>query len=392
MKKRDFIKLSLSGMAAGMMPANAFAAGKQQNSSGGAPILRTMGKTGLMVPVVSSGIVPSANEALVRKLFESGIRHFDSAWDYQNGQNDLMIGKMLRKYGRENFIISTKILLPWDPKTGQYQKEATTKAFMQQLDVTMGRLGVDNVDILYLHKPSTRQSALNENMLKGLRKAKEQGKATFVGLSAHSNQVEMIDAAVESRFYDSVLVGYNFFQDNRIKPSIAKASAAGLSVVAMKVFAGGFLDKEQTKPVNKTAALKWVLRDENVHTAILTIKTYEDFEALLPVMNNIGMDEKEINDIQMASAETGLYCLGCEECLGQCPEGLPVPDLMRSYMYAYGYGEHRKAQRVVVKSGISDHACENCGECRITCTKGFEVKEKIADVCRLKTIPENFLV
>ena len=89
-----------------------------------------MGKTGLEVPVVSSGVVPAANVGLVRKLFESGIRHFDSAWDYQNGQNDRMIGKMLKEFGRDKFIVSTKVLLPVNPQTGQYEKDATTKAFI----------------------------------------------------------------------------------------------------------------------------------------------------------------------------------------------------------------------------------------------------------------------
>ncbi len=391
MKKRDFLKVSAAALTASLLPLKVEAESRSKSSEEKKPITRIMGKTGLEVPVVSSGIVPAANEGLVRKLFESGIRHFDSAWDYQNGQNDRMIGKMLKEFGRDKFIVSTKVLLPVNPQTGQYEKEATTKAFMDQLEITMGRLGVDYVDILYLHKPGTRQAAMNEHMLKGLRKAKEQGKAGFVGLSAHSNQVEMIETVIDSGFYDSVLVGYNFFQDRLIRPSVAKATAAGLSVVAMKIAAGGYLDKEQTNPVNKRAALKWVLQDPNVNTAILTIRTISDFESLIPVMYDITMDEQEQEDIKLASLETGMYCLGCTRCHGQCPENLPVPDLMRAYMYAYGYGEAGNARRVVLESAISDTACENCDECLVNCAKGFAVKEKIADIRRLKDLPAEFL-
>ena len=390
MKKRDFLKLSLAGVSAGILPRHIAEASAHVRPAA-EPIIRTMGKTGFNVPVVSSGILPVENEALVRRIFQSGIRHFDSAWEYHNGRNDEMIGKMLKDYGRDHYIISTKILLPIDDSKGLYKKEATYKAFMDQLEITLGRLGVDYVDILYLHKPPTRKAAMNDDMLRGLRKAKEQGKARFVGLSAHSNQVEMIDTAIESGFYESVLVGYNFFQDQMVRPSIAKASAAGLSVVAMKVFAGGFLDKERTKAVNKSAALKWVLQDENVHTAVITFRTYNDFDRLTPLMYDLEMNDQEKSDVQSAAAETGLYCLGCRKCIGQCPEHLPVPDLMRSYMYAYGYGEYRKARKVVTELGLSDTACQNCDQCDISCTKGFVVKEKIADIRRLKDVPEEFL-
>ena len=45
-----------------------------------------------------------------------------------------------------------------------------------------------------------------------------------------------------------------------MKSAIKKANQAGIGIVAMKTMAGGgFLDKEKTKPINSTAALKWVL-------------------------------------------------------------------------------------------------------------------------------------
>ena len=310
--------------------------------SGSKPVYRSLGKTGLSVPIVSSGIIPQDNPNLIKAIFDSGIRLFDSAWDYQNGRNDTMVGEMVRKLGRDKYVVTTKVLLPSDDKTGQFTKEATTQAFMEQLDVSLKRMGIDGVDILYLHKPPTRSALLNQEMMKGLQHAKEQGKARFVGFSNHSNQVELIDAAIESKFYDVVLVGYNFRQDNIVKPAIARAHEANLGVVAMKVFAGEYLDKERNKPVNKAAALKWVLQDEHVHTAILTMRTYQDLQTNMQVMADLTMTDQERKDLAEACQSSGLYCLGCEEC-------------------------------------------------KVNCSMQFNVEARIKDIVRLKQVPPDFL-
>ncbi len=387
MDKRQFLRIS-SALAAGSfipLKGEAFVEGMKK------PILRTLGKTGIKIPVVSCGIIPQNNKALIKALFESGIKHFDSAWEYQNGRNDIMVGEMLREYGRDNFIISTKVLLPTDQQTGQYLKDATTAAFMEQLEITLKRLGVETVDILYLHKPPTREAALNEEMLNGLRKAKEQGKTKFVGFSSHSNQVELINTAIESNFYEVGLVGYNFRQDNIVKPALERANKAGLGIVAMKVFAGEYQAKERNKPVNKTAALKWVLQDKNVHTSILTFKTYEDFESLIPVMHDIDLTTKEKNDLALAYNETGMYCLGCEKCRRSCVDKLPVPDLMRAYMYTYGYRQISGGRKVLDEFELPTLPCSNCNICSINCTAGFDLKAKIADIVRLRNVPFDFL-
>jgi uncharacterized protein len=395
MNKRDFLKLSSAALAASLVPAVAKSNSKTEFSKkaffGKKPITRTLGKTGIKVPVVSSGSIPLDNPALIKKIFESGIKHFDSAWDYQNGRVDSTIGEMLKIYGRDKYIISTKILLPMDEKAGQYTKDSTTKAFMDQLEVSMKRLGVDYVDILYLHKPPTRAAAFNEEMMNGLRKAKEQGKARFVGLSSHSNQVELLDAAIESKFYDVALVGYNFRQDQIVKPAVARANAAGIGVVAMKVFAGEYEDKSRNKPINKTAALKWVLQDENLHTAILTIHTFEELNSYLPQMYDIKMTQQEKSDLAEAYQSSGMYCLGCENCLKQCPEHLPIPDLMRAYMYTYGYRDPAKGQKVLNYLKLASDPCSNCSSCAVKCSKGFDVAEKINDIIRLKNVPQEFI-
>jgi len=58
----------------------------------------------------------------------------------------------------------------------------------------------------------------------------------------------------------------------------------GLGIVAMKTQAGVYWDKEKTTPINMKAALKWALRDPNVHTAIPGFTTLDQLQTDLDVL------------------------------------------------------------------------------------------------------------
>ncbi len=388
MNKREFLKISAVAAAGGLVSSTTRAGFASEPKP---PITRTLGKTGIELPVISSGSFQSDNMMLAREIFKSGMIHFDSAYIYMNGRNDVLLGKMLKEFGRDKFIISTKIEFPEDNNTGQYKKEATTQAFLEKLNESLSRQGVDFVDILYLHRPSCNGAAMNEEMLNGLRKAKEEGKARFVGLSTHSNQAELLETAIQSKFYEVVLAAYNFRLEDTVGRAIAKAADEGIGIVAMKTLAGNFLDKEKTKPINKSAALKWVLQDKNVHTAILSIHNIEELELYKSLLHNIEMTTQEKEDLNSYKLLAGLYCHGCEKCKPQCPYGLAVPDIMRAYMYAYGYNTPLKAKNVLDLLSQEIDACSKCPECQVQCPNQLNISDRIRDIIRLKDVPSEFL-
>ena len=49
------------------------------------------------------------------------------------------------------------------------------------------------------------------------------------------------------------------------------------------------------------------------------------------------------------------------------------------------------AQELVVSLGLPRHVCENCGQCAVKCSIGFDVSGKIRDVARLRDVPPEFL-
>ena len=110
------------------------------------------------------------------------------------------------------------------------------------------------------------------------------------------------------------------------------------------------------------------------------------------VAQNLELDMQEKNDLQLAMNDSGMFCKGCQSCAGQCPQNLPIPDIMRSYMYNYGYAYPAKAQQTLAELNVGAEPCSLCPSCSVTCRSGFNIREKVSDIARITTIPTAFLV
>jgi predicted aldo/keto reductase-like oxidoreductase len=364
--------------------------GKNQDKNQGERkfVYRTLGKTGIRVPVIGMGMLLSSNADLMRAAIDAGITHFDTTAGHpQQLRNEEMIGEVLKGRPRESFIFGPKIHLPRNQITGLYEKGATEGEFLKKLEASLKRLKMDYVDILYHHDVSRKESALYEPVMKAMDKAKKEGKTGFLGLTTHMNVAEAVQAAADSNFYEVVMAAYNFRQKDhlQIKAAIAKAANAGLGVVAIKVIRGEL--EEGEKPTNPRASLKWVLQDSNVHATIPGFSTFEEMNVDLSVMEDLSLTEAEKEDLKRAATVAGFYCQGCSQCLKQCPARLPIPDLMRAYMYAYGYRQPALALSLLASLDLPRQVCEDCSSCPVICLNQWNVGAKVRNIVRLKDGP-----
>ena len=173
--------------------------------------------------------------------------------------------------------------------------------------------------------------------------------------------------------------------------AIAYAARTGMGIVAMKTTAGA-ANAKTGPPINTDAALKWVLRNENITSIVSGMSSLEQLQKNLAMIQSPDMTEQEIKDLGLAAQlqDTGLWCHQCKICLPQCPYNLDIPSLMRSYMYAYGYKNTRQAFRTLADVEFSGQ-CENCSACKVNCRAGFDIKKKITDISRLRDIPEDLI-
>jgi uncharacterized protein len=397
--RRDFLRKTVFGGTSALLASTALAqygrAAQQEVKKEEKPIIKRMlGKTGIIVPVVSFGVMRADSPALVKEAIKEGIILFDTAHGYQRGKNEEMLGEVLKDYPRDSFILATKV----PPEMRNIATDApgtnsTSKAFLEKLDISLKRLQMKYVDILYVHGLSSRDAVLHPDLLEAVTLAKKQGKAMHVGVSTHKNEPEVIQAVIESGVYEVVLSSINFKQDYypELKDTIAKAAKAGIGIVAMKTMAGGFHDKDRTQPINCKAALKFVLQDENVTTAIPGNTNFDQLAMNASINYDLKMTSQEEADLLTGKTHGGLYCQGCEHCVPHCPKRLPIPEIMRAYMYTYGYRNSGQARELLLSLNLPDNPCSACTNCSAICKKKFAISERITDVMRLQTVPEEFV-
>jgi predicted aldo/keto reductase-like oxidoreductase len=402
LRRRAFLKKGLTGLAAvgagpGLIKAASSGPGGAAQAAagpGGAkPILRTLGRTGLKIPVVSMGVMNADNPAVVQAALEAGITFFDTAWGYQRGQNEKMIGQVVAGRPRDSFMIATKVPGAGRDRSMQAMDAAgIEKTFLDRFDECLTRLGLDHVEVLYIHNNTDPAHVRNEAVLGAIQKAKRAGKARFIGITTHGNEPAVIRAAIEMKLFDVILTSYNFKQGHReeVRKAVAEAAAAGIGIVAMKTQAGVYWDREKTQIIDMRAALKWVLSDPNVTTAVPGFTTFDQLKEDWSVVNDITLTPEDLRSLRLGEPAAGLYCQQCRQCVPGCPKGLPIPDLMRSYMYAYGYRNLQAAHELVASLGVEAEPCGSCGSCTAVCAQGFDVANRVRDISRLRAVPGDF--
>lgn len=393
LSRRNFLKTSLIGTA-GVTFAGNVIAGKVKEEKKDNIIYRKLGSTDLMLPIVSMGVMRADSPNLVKAAMNAGILHYDTAHGYQQGNNELMLGNVFKDYPRESYTIGTKVHpAATDYSLGESDFETIKTSFLEKVNISLKRLQTDYVDILYHHAVGSAEALNFKPIQDALVTAKKEGKTRYIGVSTHQNEPDVIQAAIDSGVIDVVLVAINFKQQHypQIKEKISLAAEKRIGIIAMKTMAGAFLDKERTQPINCKAALKWVLQDPNIHTSIPGITSIDTLIENISVMENLEFTEDEMKDLQSAGLLAGLYCDGCKICSGLCHKGLPVQDIMRAYMYAYGYNDFKQAQYVLKEQGLSENPCEDCNICTIKCIKNFNVADRIGDISRISSVPDEFL-
>jgi uncharacterized protein len=392
MGRRDFMKSSIAGLGS-FVYLSSNKKKQEKNQRERKFIYRTLGKTGIKIPVIGMGMLQPSNPTLVRAAIDAGITHFDSTGIPAVQENNLkMFADVTKGKPRESFIIGVKVPFPTDAATGLYKEGVTTEAFLKKFEFSLKCLNMEYVDVLYHYAVARKESAFYEPIMKAMEKAKKEGKTRFLGISAHMNVPEVVQAAADSNFYEVVIAAYNFKQKNylQVREAIGKAAGAGLGVIAIKAIRGGL--KEGEKPVNPRASLKWVLQDPNVHATIPAFGTFEDMNVDLSVMDDLNLTDSEKEDLKRAASSAGLYCQGCGQCMRQCLAQLPIPDLMRAYMYAYGYRQPALAKNLVVSLDLPRQVCGECSSCPVECLNRWDVAGKIRDIVRLRDVPSGFLV
>lgn len=204
-------------------------------------VTRPFGKTGRTVTSFGLGCfyvggvsTDVEGAAVVRRALDAGCTYFDTAPSYHGGVSERRVGQALEGR-RDGVFLSTKTLERGGPGA------------RRELEASLKRLRTDHVDLIQLHAVND-QAALNavfakNGALEGLRRAKEDGLAKFIGITGHADP-KLMKAAIETGVFDSVLLPFNPVDPHWasfIEGTLPAAVKLGIARVGMKVFASGKL-------------------------------------------------------------------------------------------------------------------------------------------------------
>jgi L-glyceraldehyde 3-phosphate reductase len=313
-----------------------------------------VGRSGLKLPALSLGLWHNfghersidTQRAIVRRAFDLGITHFDLANNYgpPPGSAEENFGRILaadlRPY-RDELIISSKA--GYDMWPGPYGDFGSRKYLLASLDQSLGRLGLDYVDIFYSHRPDP-ETPIEETM-GALASAVRQGKALYVGISnydpeqtrdaaaalaaegvpllIHQPRYSMFDRHIEDGLFpvleevgaasivfsplaqglltdrylsgdvpaDSRAATSRFLSTDRISPDYLERMRA-LDAVAQ--------DRGQTIA---QLALAWVLREPLVASALIGASSVAQLEQNVAALDAPALSDDEISRIEPFAAD-----------------------------------------------------------------------------------------
>jgi len=396
--RRSFLRNATGLLATGLITPAAIGNTLQKDASQnkGPVISRTLGRTGLTMPIVSMGVMNASNPNLVKVAWQSGMRHFDTAWVYQAGNNERMVGKALRELNvdRKDVVITTKVAIDGSlkkPELGAERKKQLLTRFAQSLE----RLQMEYVDILMYHDVNTLEEVMDPVVMEAMQELKDQGKIRFPSFSTHGYWPEILKAAADKGFYDVVLLSLNYSManDTASLKAMEYATSKGMGLIAMKTqcqqdWYKADLSAETQKfyegMIMHSALLKWVLNNKLITTSVPGFTTFEQLQADWEVVYNLDYTPDEVkflndHDVKLAINSVCRFCGGCRET---CPHGVDIPNLMRTQMYASSYGNMhmtRLTHKSIPESkGLA--RCNDCTECVAQCRNSVPIAERIADL------------
>jgi len=353
-------------------------------------IYRTLGKTGIKLPIVSMGVMNAENPGVVEESYKLGVRHFDTAAYYQSGANEEMVGKVIKKLVvRDKVTIATKIFTP--DMYGALKPGVTKKIIIDQFDGCLKRLQMDYVDILYLHNVKDNTIMFNDDVQDAFTTIKKSGKARHIGMSTHTYMAKGINEAVKAKIFEVILTAINFtlYDYTELFEAMTKASDAEIGLIAMKTQAGGpripnpeSLKDYSTETVAK-ASLKWAMKFDYITTSIPGFDNYEHMRQDFSVASDLEFTENEKKFLNDNSVKLSFgFCRQCEKCLASCPKGVEIPTLMRTHMYARQYSNFQMARATYneIPYYKSLDVCGNCDNCVAKCSNSVNIPKKISDL------------
>lgn len=349
----------------------------------------------MRLPKLVSGEIDIAKtEQMIDYAYRNGINYFDTAYPYHDGQSEIVIGQILKKYPRQTFLLADKLPI-WKCNSLDDAK----KIFNEQLN----KCQVEYFDFYLCHAMNIQRYELYKkyDIFNYLLELKKEGKIRHLGFSFHDASQNIIPIIKELE-WDFAQIQFNYldYDMQDAKKQYEELVNHNISVVVMEPVRGGLLSdvcpdaKElfRQKRPNMTDA-SWALR---------YVASFKGVKVILSGMSNLDQLSDNINtftnylplddgDMKIISKAKKLIlgndfipCTGCRYCM-PCSFKVNIPQIFKIYNM---FGIHKDMDKF--KSDMNDLRpeelpinCRRCNKCVKQCPQHIDIPNKLSKISKM---------
>jgi predicted aldo/keto reductase-like oxidoreductase len=327
---------------------------------------------------------------VVRAALDRGVNYIDTAPDYSAAGSELVVGEALRDHPRDEVFLATKFCTP----LGHLPAGTSVDQYKEVIHESLSRLGTDYVDLIHVHSCDEVDRLMDPNVHEAFDRLKEEGKARFLGVSTHTPRlVEVANTAIDSGRFDVMMLAYHHGIWPQLGGIIDRAhDEQDMGIVAMKTLKGAKhrnLENFHGEANSYAqAALKWVHENPKVSCAVISFFEMQHIDEYLSASGQT-LTNQDVAILEKYDREIlGSYCAPhCGVCLGSCPEGVPIHDVLRHRMYFEDYHSEKQAMDLYAKLEVNASACEGCAApCLGSCPLGIPIPDRTMGAHQLLTV------
>ncbi|MFF7777803.1 aldo/keto reductase [Streptomyces tanashiensis] len=231
------------------------------------PRLNALGRSTVRVTELAFGAAAIGNlftavtdagaEQAVHAAWDAGVRYFDTAPHYGLGLSERRLGAALRSRPRNEYVVSTKagrVLEPTPgapgddlangfavPATHRRRWDFSARGVRRSIEGSLERLGLDRIDIVYLHDPDDHAGPALDQAYPELARMREEGTVGAIGVGM--NQADLLARFIRETDIDAVLLAgrYTLLDQRGLTELLPLAADRGVGVVIGGVFNSGLL-------------------------------------------------------------------------------------------------------------------------------------------------------
>lgn len=196
-------------------------------------------------------------------------------------------------------------------------------------------------------------------------------KIRHIGITSHS--LDLLKIAIETEKFETIMYPYNIVE-NQGEDIFKRAKELGIGVIAMKPMAGGALE-------DGTLALRYILKNENITTAIPGMATIEEVEENSKTAENFeAFTEEENQTINKIIEELGNnFCRRCGYC-APCPQKIDIPSAFLFSGYKERYNLSKWAEERYASMPAKAKDCIECGVCETRCPYDLPIRKMLKKI------------